>query len=52
VAPTLLWVGPDGIDHRVLDTNYVSGAQTEAGASILQPQWDRIEPLIDEMFRK
>lgn len=52
LAPTLLWVGPDGIDHRVLDTNYVSGATTEAGGSVLQPQWDQIDPLLDEMFRK
>lgn len=52
LAPTLLWVGPDGIDHRVLDNTYVTGTVTETGASVLLPQWDKIQPLLDEMFRQ
>lgn len=52
MAPTLLWVGPNGIDHQVLDTGYVYGSSTEGGASIQRPDWNQIHPLLDEMFRK
>jgi LCP family protein required for cell wall assembly len=52
MLPALIWIGPDGIDRHVLNNDYVVGATTEAGASILQPQWDAIQGLMDEMFRK
>lgn len=52
VAPTLLWVGPDGIDHQVLNRDMAVGITTSSGAAVLEPQWGRIDPLIDEMFRK
>ena len=50
LAPTVLMTGPSNIDRRVLDRGYVTGMQTAAGASVQQPQWDRINPLLDEMF--
>ncbi|MBN1312461.1 MAG: LCP family protein [Anaerolineae bacterium] len=51
MAPSLLWVGPNNIDSRVLDNDLVTGTTTEAGASVLQPQWGPIQLLLDEMFR-
>lgn len=50
LGPALLWVGPDGIDHRVLDLTMAQTATGEDGAAILEPQWNLIQPLLDEMF--
>lgn len=51
MLPTLLWVGPNGIDRHVLDSDYVTGATTEAGASVLELRWEVTQQLLDEMFR-
>ncbi len=50
LAPALLWVGPGGIDRRVLDHDMVQGITTSSGAAVLEPRWDQINPLLDEMF--
>ena len=50
IAPTVLWVGPEGIDRRVIDREMAIGVTTASGASVLEPQWERINPLLDEMF--
>lgn len=52
LAPAVLWVGPNGIDHRILDRDMAVGATTAQGAAVLEPQWAVIQPLLDEMFRK
>ena len=50
LVPALLWVGPGGIDRRVLDSDMTMGRTTESGASVLEPNWNRINPLLYEMF--
>ena len=50
MVPTIVWVGPDGIDRRVIDREMVTSRTTSAGASVLEPDWSRIQPTLDEMF--
>jgi LCP family protein required for cell wall assembly len=50
MAPAVIEVGPGNIDRRVLDRGMVWGRQTSAGASVLEPNWDTIRPMLDEMF--
>jgi LCP family protein required for cell wall assembly len=50
IMPTVVWVGPDGIDRRVIDRDMVTGRTTSQGASVLDPDWARIQPMLDEMF--
>ena len=52
LAPAVLWVGPDGIDARVFDSSLAYGRTTEGGASVLEPRWEAINPVMDEMFRR
>jgi hypothetical protein len=54
LLPAVVWAGLDGdaVDHRVTEGNMVKGFQTDAGASVLDPQWDLIRPVIAEMFLK
>lgn len=52
LAPAVLWVGPGNIDSRVFDQNLSYGRTTEAGASVLEPRWDAIDAVVEEMFRK
>lgn len=47
---TLLRVGPNGIDGRVIDRSMAVGFTTDQGAQVLAPQWDRINPVLLEMF--
>ncbi|MFN7037011.1 MAG: LCP family protein [Bellilinea sp.] len=46
----LLRAGPDGIDNRTLDREMVTPFTTSGGANVLQPNWERINPLLQEMF--
>lgn len=46
----LLRAGPDGIDARSLDRTMVTGWTTNAGAQVLLPNWEAINPLVDELF--
>lgn len=52
MAPAVLWVGPDGIDRQVFEQGMMNGRTTDAGASVLDPNWDAIRPVLDEMFRR
>jgi LCP family protein required for cell wall assembly len=46
----LLRAGPDGIDNRTLDREMVTPFTTSGGANVLLPNWERINPLLREMF--
>jgi LCP family protein required for cell wall assembly len=46
----LLRSGPDGIDGRTITREMVSPFQTNQGAQVLAPNWDRINPVLMEMF--
>jgi LCP family protein required for cell wall assembly len=50
MVPTIVWVGPDGIDRQVIDRSMASGRTTSQGASVLEPDWASIQPVLDEMF--
>lgn len=50
MALALLRVGPQGIESAVIDWTMVSPRTTEAGAAVLEPRWDKIQPLIEEIF--
>jgi LCP family protein required for cell wall assembly len=40
----------DGIDNRTLDRQMATPYMTSGGASVLLPQWDLINPLVQNMF--
>ena len=46
----LLRLGPDGIDNRTIDREMVTPFTTAEGASVLLPNWERINPVLFEMF--
>ncbi|MGA9531206.1 MAG: LCP family protein [Anaerolineales bacterium] len=46
----LIRVGPAGIDSRVIDRSMAIGFTTAAGAQVLAPQWDQINPVLLEVF--
>ncbi|MGQ0602671.1 MAG: LCP family protein [Anaerolineales bacterium] len=50
MAPTLLRVGATGLDQRVIESNMTQPFQTESGALVLLPVWERINPVLLEMF--
>ncbi len=50
VAFTLLRVGADGVRTFVVDRTMATGFTTTAGAQVLAPQWDRINPILLEVF--
>ena len=39
-----------GVDHRTITREMVTPFQTSAGAQVLAPDWNRIRPLVQEMF--
>jgi polyisoprenyl-teichoic acid--peptidoglycan teichoic acid transferase len=39
-----------GIDNRVVDRTMVTPFITSGGADVLAPQWDKIRPVVSEMF--
>ena len=43
--------GGDGIDSRTIEREMVMPFTTSGGAQVLQPNWELINPLVDEMFR-
>ncbi len=47
---TLLRVGPNGIDNRTIDRTMVTPTTTNQGANVLLPIWERINPVLLEMF--
>ena len=50
VLPTLIAVGPDGIDWRVIEGAMVQPYTTTGGASVQMPVWEQINPALLEMF--
>jgi LCP family protein required for cell wall assembly len=50
MAITLLRVGPGNIDAHTLPREDTTPFTTSAGAQVLLPQWDRINPLVKEIF--
>jgi LCP family protein required for cell wall assembly len=46
----LFRAGPDGIDNHIISHQMVTDFTTSEGASVLNPNWDLIEPLIREIF--
>lgn len=48
----ILRMGIDKIDSRMIDRTMTTPYTTDQGASVLLPQWDKIHPLIDEIFHK
>jgi len=53
LAPAVLWVGPDGIDHHVMsrENGMVVNANIPDDPYLLAPNWSAITPVLDEMFR-
>ena len=49
---TILRVGPDGIDNRVITREMTDPFMTNEGAQVLGPNWPAIEPVLVEMFGK
>lgn len=50
LAPTLLSLSPADWDRRVIKDEMVQAYTTEAGASVQRPVWERINPVLMEMF--
>lgn len=46
----VLRAGADGIDSRTIQRDMTTPFTTDGGAQVLLPQWDRINPMVDEMF--
>jgi polyisoprenyl-teichoic acid--peptidoglycan teichoic acid transferase len=49
---TLLRVGPENIDNRVLSRELVTPFTTDQGANVLLPNWEAINPILLEIFGK
>ncbi len=49
---SFLWVGPDGIDSRIINRDMVTPFTTDQGAQVLLPNWGLINPLVREMFQR
>ncbi|MFN2199057.1 MAG: LCP family protein [Anaerolineales bacterium] len=47
---TLLRSGPSGIEARTITRDMVTPFTTDGGAQVLAPNWDRINPLLLEIF--
>jgi len=50
LALAFLRAGPDGINHQTLNREMVNPFTTDQGAQVLGPNWERINPLVDQMF--
>jgi polyisoprenyl-teichoic acid--peptidoglycan teichoic acid transferase len=46
----LVRAGSTGIDGRTITREMVTPFTTSGGAAVLQPEWDRINPVLKEMF--
>lgn len=49
-ALTYIRIGTDGIDARIIDREMVIPFTTGGGASVLAPNWERINPMLFELF--
>jgi LCP family protein required for cell wall assembly len=50
VLPTLIQVSPDQIDRQVIEGDLVQPFTTSGGAAVQLPVWERINPILFEMF--
>jgi LCP family protein required for cell wall assembly len=50
LAITLLRVGPNGIDTRIISRDMTNPFTTTQGAQVLGPNWTMINPVLLEMF--
>jgi LCP family protein required for cell wall assembly len=50
IGLALFRAGPDGIQSEIITREMVVPFTTEGGASVLNPQWDRIDPVVDQIF--
>jgi polyisoprenyl-teichoic acid--peptidoglycan teichoic acid transferase len=50
IGLALLVIGPDNIDSRTVDRDMVNPFTTSGGANVLGPNWERINPVLMEMF--
>jgi polyisoprenyl-teichoic acid--peptidoglycan teichoic acid transferase len=50
IGLALLRAGPDGIDNRTINREMVLPFTTDGGAQVLAPNWDRIRPVVRELF--
>jgi LCP family protein required for cell wall assembly len=50
LAVAVIRVGPDEMDHLVIDQDLVNPHVTPAGAAVLLPRWERIRPLLGRIF--
>lgn len=49
-ALTLIRVGTNGIDARIISRDMVTPFTSEGGANVLSPNWDLINPVLLEVF--
>lgn len=47
---TGLRVGPNGIEHHVIDREMTSPWTTPTGGAVLLPLWEAVDPLVEEVF--
>ena len=50
LAPTLLRVGPDGIEHLLIGREMTQPWTTPSGGAVLLPRWDPIRLLVEQLF--
>ncbi|MBI3177606.1 MAG: LCP family protein [Chloroflexi bacterium] len=50
LLPTLLAVGPSGVDGRIVEGNMTQPFTTSGGAAVLLPVWSEINPVLLVMF--
>lgn len=50
LAPTLLSVGPDGIEQHVIGREMTEPWTTPTGGAVLLPRWEAIHPLVQGLF--
>jgi LCP family protein required for cell wall assembly len=50
LAPTLLQVGPNDIERRVIDREMTRPWTTPTGGAVLLPRWEVIMPVVQELF--
>lgn len=49
LLPTLVRVGPEGIQHAVINAEMTTPFTTPSGGQVLLPRWERIRPLVREV---
>ena len=50
IGLALLVIGPDKVDSRTINREMVNPFTTVGGANVLGPNWERINPVLMEMF--